>query len=151
MTQQGTDKQQKVRWKKGQSGNPNGRPPKERSLITIIEQYLALTPEQVKIEATKNLDLAHQLALKYLLDCNTHPYHTDRLMDRLYGAPQAYVDMTTKGNEIKQSPIYNIVNPDTRILLERLDGGRQTAVHINGDIPQEPQRLLKPTETPVTQ
>ncbi len=97
----GTDKQEKVRWKKGQSGNPKGRPHKEHCLITIMEQYLAYTNAQLKAEAAKPLALANQLAIKYLLDCYSHPMRTEKLMDRLYGQPTQATDVTSGGLPIK--------------------------------------------------
>ena len=127
-------------WKPGQSGNPKGRPPKERSLVTIIEHYLDMTPEQLKTENQKpNLDLAHHIAIKYVLDCHANPNHTDKLMDRLYGAPQSIVDVTSKGEQLKTNAVFNIVNPDTKILLARLESGeREPRLESNTDIPSEP-------------
>ena len=133
----------RYRWQKGQSGNPNGRPPKERTLVTHIERYLVMTQEQLKTEAAKlNLTIAQYLAVKYLLDCSTHPTHTDKLMDRLYGAAQTAVDVTSKGNEIKQSRIYNIIVPETKLLLEKLEHEGRMEPH--PDISPEPKQLSQP-------
>jgi len=58
-------------------------------------------------------------------------------MDGAY-KPQK-VDVTSKGKEIKQSPIFNIVNPDTKVLIESLEhGGRKSSVEPDSDISPEP-------------
>ena len=95
-----SDKQEtRYRWKPGQSGNPNGRPPKERTLVTHIERYLVMTQEHLKAEAAKtNLTIAQYLAVKYLLDCAAHPTHTDKLMDRLYGVAISHIDLNNQGS-----------------------------------------------------
>ena len=133
------DKQEtRHRWQPGQSGNPSGRPPKERTLVTHIERYLHMTQEQLKQEAAKlNLTIAQYLAVKYLLDCSTHPTHTDKLMDRLYGAPQTTVDVTTKGASIQAPVIVQVMDLETKELY--LHGRRQigTATEINANIPKE--------------
>ena len=137
----------KYLWEKGKSGNPSGRPKKEKCLVNIIEQYLNMTPEQLANENKKpNLDIGHHIAIKYVLDCHQNPNHTDKMMDRLYGQPQSAVDVTTKGNEIKSSRIYNIINPETRILLEKLDNVGRVEPHT--DIQPEPQQLLEPAISP---
>jgi hypothetical protein len=59
------------------------------------------------------------------------------------------VDVTSKGNELKQTPIFNIINPDTRILLQRLESGEREPqlaggpprMELNNNIPQEPISL----------
>ena len=130
-------------FQKGKSGNPNGRPKKEKCLVNIIEQYLNMTPEQLKTENQKpNLDLAHHIAIKYVLDCHSNPNHTDKLMDRLYGAPQSIVDVTSKGEQLKTNAVFNIVNPDTKILLARLESGeREPRLEPNTNLSSEPERL----------
>lgn len=92
-------------WKKGQSGNPKGRPPKEKCLVTMIEQYLCFTVEQLKAEVAKpSTDVAHRLAIKYILDCHEHPEHANKLMDRLYGQPKQSIEATGKdGGPIEHS------------------------------------------------
>jgi len=55
-------------------------------------------------------------------------------------------DITSKGNELKPSITYNVINPDTKILLGRLENGGRPI--INGDIPQEPPKLSQSTDTP---
>ena len=135
--------QQKVdhrnKWKPGQSGNPNGRPRKGHSIVEHIEHYLVMTQEQLKKQDLAKLNLAHQIAIKYVLDCYQHPNHTDKLMDRLYGQPQSAVDVTTKGNELKQSPIYNIISPNTKVLLGKLENGDR--MEPDKCISQEPASL----------
>ena len=89
-------------FQKGKTENPDGRPPKQKCLINIIEYYLTRNLEQLKKESEdKKLDLAHRIAIKYILDCHNKPAHTDRLMDRLYGTPQSAIDITTKGESVK--------------------------------------------------
>ncbi len=127
-----TEKQSRTRglrpWQPGQSGNPNGRPKKEHCLVTMIEQYLSFTPDQLKTEAAKpELDIAHRLALKYIMDCNDDAKHTDKLMDRLYGQAQSAIDFTSKGKAIQAPPIFQIVGPESKDLLVKLQNGDRTS------------------------
>jgi hypothetical protein len=49
-----------------------------------------------------------------------------------------------------QSVIYNLINPGTKTLLERLEhGGRQPAPQLNGDISQEPGSISQPQNTQI--
>jgi hypothetical protein len=147
-----TDKQSNAKsylksWKPGQSGNPAGRPKKEKCIITMIEQYLVMSPEQLK-EVAKNesLDLGHRIALNYVFDCHKDPKHTDKLLDRLY-PQETKVDITSKGEQLKSSAVYNIINPETKVLMERLENvGR---VESNTDLQPEPKQLSEPAIPPV--
>jgi hypothetical protein len=58
-------------------------------------------------------------------------------------------DITSKGNEIKSSRIYNIINPETKLLLEKLENvGR---LEPNTDIRSEPKQLSEPVIQTITQ
>jgi hypothetical protein len=81
-----------TRWKPGQSGNPNGRPPKGQSLTEILKEKV--NPEDV---AEKLIQLAIEkedmTALKYIYD-------------RIDGRPKESVDLNQKGEMV-----YTVVPP----------------------------------------
>lgn len=68
-------------------------------------------------------------------------------MDGVYD-DAAKVNLTLENRT--QSVIYNLINPGTKTLLERLEhGGRQTAPQLNGDIPQESRSVSQPQNTQI--
>lgn len=114
------------KWKKGQSGNPKGKP-KDR-VKALLRQILpkgrlkksgALTSEEIDTIERSILSLeladlqtlarneetpayAKTLAMAALMDMKYgKTYTVDRLMDRQYGKPQQKVDITTGGKPIQ--------------------------------------------------
>ena len=80
-----SDKQSKpYLWKKGQSGNPAGRP-KGKSLKTFAREYLESLPDDEKLEYLKSLP-------------------TDIVWKMAEGNPAQ--DVTSGGDKIVQIPIY---------------------------------------------
>ena len=81
-------------FKKGQSGNPNGRPKKERTLINIAE---AMLKEKVPLEGHDEL-MAQALVKQWLINClkGNAPLFKE-LLDRLYGKAPEHI--TLEGGE----------------------------------------------------
>lgn len=115
------------KWRKGQSGNPNGkRKDRVRELLrrmlpkgklkksealsldeinTIERSILALelSDLQVMAKADETPAYAKTLAMAAIIDMKNGKTTTmDRLMDRQYGKPQQKVDITSGGKEIGQ-------------------------------------------------
>lgn len=109
------DKNKNLRtpWKKGQSGNPNGRPKKIETIISEVflsEQNLKLSKSQVQdiikviLSKTRNelTDLANDDSLPFWIaliakkakrDFEKGSIHIlDVLFDRVYGKPKEEVD-----------------------------------------------------------
>ncbi len=63
-------------WKPGQSGNPNGRPPKDRSISEILEKYGDIEDDEGLTKKEKLIKMMWELAIqdkdmpaaKYILD-----------------------------------------------------------------------------------
>lgn len=73
-------------WRKGQSGNPNGRPPKEKALTSILERY----GEEQEDGKTRKERLAEELwALALSGDLPAIKY----IYDRLDGRPRETMDV----------------------------------------------------------
>lgn len=115
------------KWRKGQSGNPNGKQkdrvrellrrmlPKGKlkksealsldEINTIERSILALelSDLQVMAKADETPAYAKTLAMAAIIDMKNGKTTTmDRLMDRQYGKPQQKVDITSGGREIGQ-------------------------------------------------
>jgi len=85
-------------YKKGESGNPNGRPVGALGSKTILQKYLNLTTKAVNpiTNATENLTVAEQIHLKQVakaIDGDLYSYK--EIIDRLEGK-------TINVQEIKQ-------------------------------------------------
>jgi hypothetical protein len=143
------DKQRKVGipFVKGVSGNPKGRPRKEVCVTSWLKEFAdkcissQIDPKKLTYAQAAALSAWKSAATGSLSDYNF-------IIERIEGKVSTTVDVTSKGNELKQAAVFNIINPDTKILLGRLENeGRPI---INGDISQEPPKLSQPTDTPVT-
>ena len=92
-------------FKKGQSGNPNGRPKK----LPQIDELLAdvLGEEKDGIEAAKAILMALR-AKATKGDVRA----AEVLLDRAYGKAKQSLDHTTKGESIKAPPIQWVTSSD---------------------------------------
>jgi type IV secretory pathway protease TraF len=105
----------KPRWKKGESGNPNGRPKKlhptlmkttaySKSQIADIIQYMvSLTEKEIDeiIEDTKSTVFEKTIAnaIKKSLQ-KGYLDSIETLLNRVHGKPNQSVDITSNGNTI---------------------------------------------------
>lgn len=78
-------------WVKGQSGNPNGRPP-GKTLKTFAREYLESLPDEEKVEYLKTLP-------------------TEIVWKMAEGNPPQAVDHTTKGEKLP-TPILGAATKD---------------------------------------
>lgn len=118
------------KWRKGQTGNPNGRPknrvkillqqilPKNKlkksgaltlEEINTIEQSilaLELSDLQVLAKADETPAYAKTLAMAAIIDMKNGKTSTmSLLMDRQYGKPQQNIDITSNGKTLEQVPL----------------------------------------------
>ena len=118
------------KWRKGQTGNPNGRPknrvkillqqilPKNKlkksgaltlEEINTIEQSilaLELSDLQVLAKADETPAYAKTLAMAAIIDMKNGKTSTmSLLMDRQYGKPQQTIDITSNGKTLEQVPL----------------------------------------------
>lgn len=118
------------KWRKGQTGNPNGRPknrvkillqqilPKNKlkksgaltlEEINTIEQSilaLELSDLQVLAKADETPAYAKTLAMAAIIDMKNGKTSTmSWLMDRQYGKPQQNIDITSNGKTLEQVPL----------------------------------------------
>lgn len=116
------------KWKKGQSGNPKGKP--KNRVAELLKRVLpkgklrrmeALTTDEIDtielgilalelddLQALAKADetpaYAKTLAMAAIIDMkNGRTATMDRLMDRQYGKPQQKVDITSNGKDIGQT------------------------------------------------
>lgn len=99
-------------FKKGQSGNPNGRPKGSRNRATVAKEWLEVA-QNVKNPITGNNEELEQqdimtLALiKKAREGDVAAYR--ELMDSAYGKAQQAIDHTTKGKEISNTMKVEVV------------------------------------------
>lgn len=92
-----------IPWKKGQSGNPKGRPLGARDRRTVIMEAIKriaerknMTPEEIE-EAIQTSGIEKALKGSYL--------HFAEISNGLYGKVQSKVDVTTDGKAIQANAI----------------------------------------------
>ena len=99
-------KQIEPRWKKGESGNPAGRPPGIPNAKTRYKRLLELTSKKTNPvtgleEEFTQLELMDMALFKKALSGNINAYK--ELLDRLEGKAQQSVDITTDGESLKSN------------------------------------------------
>lgn len=111
-------------FKKGQSGNPRGKPPRPKTMSLFIEEmkakgyevpssqiiaesflYIATLPEdELKaVLADKTRPMMQRIVAKGILDKKGMDI-LERVVDRAYGKIQR-IDLTSKGEQIRQDPL----------------------------------------------
>ena len=103
-------------FKKGQTGNPNGRPHKLPDLQIILAEVLGKETNG-KTAAQKILDALQKRSLKGGAEGNRA---AEILLNRGYGLPKQYVDMTTNGQTLNTS--INLFPPGTEETFEIKEG-----------------------------
>lgn len=115
---------EKGKFKKGDIGNPKGRPPKPKTMSLFIEEmkekgyevpssqtiaesflYIATLPEgELKaVLADKSRPMMQRIVAKGILDKKGIDI-LERVVDRAYGKIQ-HIDLTSKGEQIKPDPL----------------------------------------------
>lgn len=112
-------------WKPGESGNPNGRPPKSRALTEILEKKFNKTYEVIQPDGTKKRRSGKHLIAEMLVNIAVYGYtetpeggkiHIDGFSDwqavvkfiyqHVDGPPRLDVDVTSKGEKLAGPTIY---------------------------------------------
>lgn len=91
------------RWKKGESGNPNGRPKGSRNRSTVAMEWLALVektknPITGETEHLEQQDIMTLALIKKAKDGDVAAYR--ELMDSAHGKAQQPIDHTSKGEKL---------------------------------------------------
>jgi hypothetical protein len=98
------DGRKRTQFKKGQSGNPNGRPKKKETLTYILREYgkkKDITYKKKKITRQEKLCIKlWELALKGNKDCIKY------IFDRIDGKPVYTVEQINQNTE---NPIYKML------------------------------------------
>jgi hypothetical protein len=122
---------------KGVSGNPNGRPKKERCFSDIARQMLASKKMDITYTFPKDGKL---VTSRVSIDSDKTIYHglcaalvregmggnvqaIKELVDRTEGKAREFIDHTSKGKEIAAPPVFQIVDEKTRSLCGSIVSG----------------------------
>jgi len=85
-------------WKKGETGNPNGRPKGQRNYATIYREALIKLAEMNGMEPEQ---METDILLKGLASARKGDYRFWKdVHDRLHGKPKENVDVTSGGEKI---------------------------------------------------
>ncbi len=82
-------------WKKGQSGNPNGRPPKPSSIISILKEELRKPSGLKEGESWEQAIVRLWLAMVGDGDMKA----LKELLDRIYGKPAESLQLSGPGGK----------------------------------------------------
>jgi hypothetical protein len=83
-------------WKKGQSGNPNGRPPKVKSIPDILRK---IGEEEGTLDGKSKLDVIMYKVFQYALEGK--PWAVQFIADRTEGKAKEIREVTNKNEPIK--------------------------------------------------
>lgn len=105
-----------IRYKKGQSGNPKGRPKGSKNRSTVAKKWLSVeqdlkNPLTSEIETMSQEDLMTLALIKKARDGDATAYQ--KLLDSAYGAPVQQVEQT------------NIELPFFNLDADRNDGSKE--------------------------
>jgi hypothetical protein len=100
-------------FKKGQSGNPNGRPKGRRNRATLVREWLEVS-QKIKnpitglVENLEQQDIMTLALIKKAREGDVQAYK--ELMDSGHGKVVQNTDITTNGENINTQPIWQVVD-----------------------------------------
>ena len=107
MAKKATNPQNLKPFKKGQTGNPNGRPKGSLNASTIIKKWLEASeniknPATGKVENLTQMDIMTLSQIQKARKGDTSAFNS--LLDRVYGKPKQTLDIdhTTDGESLNQ-------------------------------------------------
>jgi hypothetical protein len=104
----------KPRWKKGESGNPNGRPKGSRNYKTLFREAYMTIAKDLKLGKDPDALLVEILkrGIKEALKGN-YPFYKD-IMDRLYGKPKSEASVSLREERLVklEEELWNLVKED---------------------------------------
>jgi hypothetical protein len=107
-------------FKKGQSGNPNGRPKGSLNTKTILERFLSIEKNMINplTMQKENLSIAELMALRQINNAlNGELPAYKEIIDRMEGKATNQIDITTGGEKIN-TPKPDLSKLSTATLLE---------------------------------
>lgn len=101
------------RFKKGQSGNPNGRPKGRRNRSTLIREWLEVSqkiknPITGEIQELEQQDIMTLALIKKAREGDVSAFR--ELMDGAHGKVMQQTDITTNGESIQQTPVWQVID-----------------------------------------
>jgi len=108
---------EKGQFRKGQSGNPKGRPPKETCITSILQGKLGQPCDK---DTSKTW--AEWIALRALELAGENPAYYRELLDRVEGKVLQRQDVTTSATHVSVL----VQNEETKDMVERVLAGERT-------------------------
>ncbi len=109
-----------TQFKKGQSGNPDGRPAGSRGFTTIFNEVLEEIEKANSIPKGEALKILLKKAYGEAKDGN-HQFYQD-LMNRNFGKPQEHVDLTTAGEAMQSLSAEAIKEAEAILKAKKTNG-----------------------------
>jgi hypothetical protein len=105
--------------------NPNGRPPKLVCVTSWLKEYAdKRISDNIDPKALTYAQLAALSAWRAAAKGDLSQYNF--IIDRIEGKVTASVDVTSKGKEIQQAPVINVVSDNAKQLTEQILAGKGT-------------------------